>query len=61
MLEYSKQILQKVSFDSYLFERELLKAIINVLDEKLIELKVWCFNNFYSLFPEILERCFSEI
>lgn len=41
MLEYSKMVLRKVSFDSKLFCKELKKAISNLLPEEIEELKLW--------------------
>jgi len=41
MLEYTKTILQKVSFDSRLFTRELKKAISRLLPSEVEELKYW--------------------
>ena len=41
MLEYTKTVLQKVSFDARLFSRELKKAIDRLLPKELEELKKW--------------------
>ena len=41
MLEYTKTVLQKVSFDARLFRRELEKAINRLLPKELEELKQW--------------------
>lgn len=41
MLEYTKTVLQKVSFDVKLFHKELKKAIQRLLPEELRELKNW--------------------
>ncbi|WP_417939226.1 hypothetical protein [Flagellimonas sediminis] len=41
MLDYTKTILQKVSFDVKLFTRELRKAISNLLPSEIEELKIW--------------------
>lgn len=41
MLEYTKTVLQKVSFDVRLFSRELKKAIERLLPKELEELKKW--------------------
>ena len=41
MLEYTKVVLQKVSFDARLFSRELKKAIQNLLPKELEELRDW--------------------
>ncbi len=41
MLEYSKTVLKKVSFDVKLFCKELRKAVDLLLPEEVEELKVW--------------------
>jgi len=41
MLEYSKTVLKKVSFDTLLFCKELKKALQTLLPEEVEELKVW--------------------
>lgn len=41
MLEYTKTVLQKVSFDARLFSRELKKAISRLLPNEIEELKIW--------------------
>lgn len=52
MLEYSKTILQKVSFDAKLFYKELKKALERLLPEEVAELKIWL-ENFVSDKPEL--------
>ncbi len=46
MLEYTKTILEKVSFDRKLFEKELRKAIRYLLEPELKELERWCMERF---------------
>ena len=41
MLEYTKTVLKKVSFDTRLFCKELKKAILNLLPDEIEELKLW--------------------
>lgn len=41
MLEYTKTVLQKVSFDVKLFCKELEKAISRLLPEEIDELRLW--------------------
>lgn len=51
-LEYYKFILERVSFDAILFEKEFRKAISNLPQEQVGELKAWVKNNYakyYSL------------
>lgn len=40
-LEYTKTILQKVSFDARLFRRELKKALGHLMPRELRELEEW--------------------
>lgn len=41
MLDYTKTILQKVSFDVRLFTKELKKAISRLLPDEIEALKIW--------------------
>lgn len=41
MFDYTKTVLQKVSFDVKLFTRELQKAISRLLPSELEELRIW--------------------
>jgi len=41
MLDHYKMVLEKVSFDSVLFRKELRKAFKNLLDDEKILLKDW--------------------
>ncbi len=41
MLDYTKTVLQKVSFDSKLFAKELKKAVSRLLPNEIEELKIW--------------------
>lgn len=44
MFEYTKTILNKVSFDSVLFCKELQKAVKRLLPYELEELRIWLHN-----------------
>jgi hypothetical protein len=46
MLDYTKLILEKVSFDSGLFEKELRKARLHLDTEEYATLKKWCIQKF---------------
>ncbi|MEP2771100.1 MAG: hypothetical protein ABJH05_03060 [Fulvivirga sp.] len=59
MLEYVKTILTKVSFDAKLFEKELRKALKNLIEAEIEELRKWCYAKFASKYEPVLERCFS--
>ncbi|WP_405382759.1 hypothetical protein [Maribacter sp. LLG6340-A2] len=52
MLEYSKTVLKKVSFDTLLFCKELKKALKTLLPEEVEELKVWL-ENYITDKPEL--------
>jgi len=39
--DYSKMVLERVSFDPLLFEKELKKAINNLLPNEIEHLKIW--------------------
>ena len=54
MLEYTKTVLKKVSFDTKLFCKELKKAILNLLPDEIEELKLWL-QKFITDKPELKE------
>lgn len=58
MLEYVKTILQKVSFNAYLFERELKKGIKYLMPTELEEFREWCYATFGMSHQPILNRNF---
>lgn len=60
MLEYVKTILEKVSFDSHLFEKELRKSINELIKDDIEELKRWCYDNFGHRHSHILNQCFTN-
>ncbi|MES2732226.1 MAG: hypothetical protein V4714_10770 [Bacteroidota bacterium] len=59
MLEYIKTILQKVSFDGKLFEKELKKAIAQLVADEIKALKAWCYENFGKEYDTVLNKCFA--
>jgi hypothetical protein len=59
MLEYVKMILVKVSFDRFLFEKELRKAINRLLEAEVSELRNWCYEKFGQRHAPALQRCFG--
>jgi hypothetical protein len=64
MLEYVKVILQKVSFDLGLFEKELRKSIIHYLQPTEIEsLKSWCYEQFRHSenHTSVIQNCFTVV
>ena len=54
MLEYTKVILKKVSFDPELFAKEFRKAVTHLLDHEIKELERWCIANFGAQYQFIL-------
>lgn len=60
-LDYVKVILEKVSFDAKLFEKELRKAIKTILTEEIRELRTWCSEQFGKMYYQVIEKCFSKI
>jgi hypothetical protein len=52
MFEYTLMILEKVSFDSTLFCRELQKAMDRLLPFEIEELKIWLIS-LYKMQPEL--------
>ena len=58
MLEYIKIILQKVSFDRRLFEKELRKAIRMLMPDEVKRLKMWCYEKFAAIHQPVLDTCF---
>ena len=60
-LDYVKVILEKVSFDAKLFEKELRKAIKTLLIEEIRELRAWCSEQFGKMYYQVIEKCFSRI
>jgi hypothetical protein len=61
MLEYCKIILQKVSFDTRLFEKELRKALAALVAEEVEYLRVWCYQTFGQVHRPILNKYFSSV
>lgn len=52
MLEYSKLILEKVSFDTYLFQKELKKSLSFLSPEEINDLMVWVKLNFEGQYAD---------
>ncbi|REE01493.1 hypothetical protein [Marinoscillum furvescens] len=60
MLEYFKTILSKVSFDRWLFEKELKKAINSLVPDEILNLRDWCYEKFSHMYESILDKCFPQ-
>lgn len=61
MLELSKKILEKVSFDAGLFRKELGKAIKWLQPHETMVLKTWCIATFGHMYREIIHESFDGI
>jgi hypothetical protein len=60
MLEYSKLILQKVSFSRELFCKELLKAIRLLNGKEVAQLRNWCVATFGLTYSDVIREAFSQ-
>lgn len=61
MVELSKKILVNVSFDRYLFQKELMKALKWIKDsDDLQAFKEWCVLEFGHLYPNIIKKVFKD-
>ena len=60
MLDYVKMILEKVSFDKELFEKELTKGISQLVPQEVKQLKDWCYSRFGNMYRNILNKIFSR-
>lgn len=60
MLEFSKNILQKVSFDRFLFEKELRKALKWIRKEEVTVLKTWCLATFGATYGDVISNVFEK-
>jgi hypothetical protein len=59
MLELTKKILKKVSFDAHLFQKELNKALKWITDaEELKKFQEWCILEFGSVYPLVIRKAF---
>ena len=55
MLEFTKKILSKVSFDKILFKKELSKSARWLSKQEVITLKIWALTTFSQYKNTILE------
>jgi len=60
MVELTKKILKKVSFDAFLFQKELNKALKWITDaDEVQRFRVWCIVEFGSTYPTIIKSTFG--
>jgi hypothetical protein len=61
MLNYVKVVLQKVSFDNLLFEKELRKAITWIASNEIEDLKMWSYQMYGHIHGSVIEKCFEAL
>lgn len=61
MLDYVKTILEKVSFDRRLFEKELRKALNLLVPGEIQEFRDWCYSKFSSKYEPLLNKYFVSL
>jgi hypothetical protein len=60
MLKFCQEILQKVSFDKFLFQKELLKSIKWLNFDEAKALKMWCMLTFGHLYMDVITQAFGQ-
>lgn len=60
MFEFTKKVLNKVSFDANLFKKELYKSKTWLTKKELIHLKIWALTT-YSQYRNIILEVFDSI
>lgn len=60
MFEYTKQVLQKVSFDRELFRKELYKALQWLKNDERKMLMMWCIATFGAKYMDIIQQAFKK-
>lgn len=61
MYEYTKEILQKVSFDKKLFRKELIKALKWLKPDEKKLLMMWTVANYGHKYTDIIHEVFKKI
>ena len=61
MLDYFKLILEKVSFDKLLFEKELRKALAHLKPSEQEALRHWCYAKFVPQYKSVLNSQFKMV
>jgi hypothetical protein len=59
MLEYTKTILQKVSFSPALFGKELKKSLQWLQKDEAYVLRTWCILTFGDLYLEMIQEAYK--
>jgi hypothetical protein len=60
MFDYTKLVLQKVSFDKNLFRKELMKALGNLQPHEQQMLKIWCATTF-AVYSDVIVEVFRSL
>jgi hypothetical protein len=61
MLEYTKLVLQKVSFNRELFSKELRKAFKWLQKDELVMLQAWCIVTFSDSYHDVISEVFRNV
>lgn len=61
MYELSKNILEKVSFDKTLFQKELTKAVKWLKPEEKMLLMVWCIATFGHKYKDVITEVYKNV
>jgi hypothetical protein len=61
MLDMSKTILEKVSFDKILFRKELSKAVRWLKPDETMVLKVWALATFGHMYKDIILDVYRSV
>jgi hypothetical protein len=61
MIEFSKHILKSVSFDKYLFKKELTKMLSWAKPDEALLLKAWCVATFGHMYGDVIREVFRSV
>lgn len=61
MLEMTKLVLKKVSFDRALFKKELVKSTKWLKKDELLLLQAWCLTTFAGKYDEVILDVFQNL
>lgn len=59
MLKYQMMIIEKVSFNRELFEKEIRKSMRMLSHNELEELRAWAFAKYGNRYSDVLRRTFA--
>ena len=60
MLEHQKLVIKGVSYNKYLFKKEVEKSLLWLGETDKRELKKWIEKNFKDLYPDIIDNVFNK-